>query len=347
MITYRFTTEDLLHIRFAISPLFDLTWSTNTLRDPARRSLHLPWVRAARQRLEGLDWRLLGALAADSGGYVPGLHRAAADARRWPTWRGSSSACARRRPSAWPRRSPGASRAIRRPPSSRRCSTTPSACSSVLVEQMRAYWQRALAPWWPAIRAVLEADIHDRARRLSAGGALSVFCDLHPTVRWHDGQIEVDRRHEQHVELGGRGMLLVPAAFAWPDVFALTDEPWEKALVYTPRGVGELWAPAEDGDPDALAALLGGRRAEILAALRAPAATSDLAALPRRLGRRRLRAPGRPAPRRPRHGAARRPPRPVPAHGRRRGPPPRPVGVTTRGSPDDARAAGRLGSRAS
>ncbi len=74
-------------------------------------------------------------------------------------------------------------------------------------------------------------------------------------------------------------MLLVPAAFAWPDVFALTDEPWEKALVYTPRGVGELWAPAEDCDPDALAALLGGRRAEILAALRAPAATSDLAAL--------------------------------------------------------------------
>src|SRR4051812_150075 len=71
LITYRFTTEDLLHIRFAISPLFDLTWSTNTLRDPARRSLHLPWVRAARQRLEGLDWALLGALAADTGGYVP------------------------------------------------------------------------------------------------------------------------------------------------------------------------------------------------------------------------------------------------------------------------------------
>jgi DNA-binding transcriptional ArsR family regulator len=149
----------------------------------------------------------------------------------------------------------------------------------VLVEQMRAYWQRALAPWWPAIRAVLEADIHDRARRLSAGGALTVFSDLHPIVRWHDGQLEVDRRHEQHVELGGRGILLVPAAFAWPDVFALTDEPWEKALVYTPRGVGELWAPAEEGDPDALAALLGGRRAQILAALRAPATTSDLAAL--------------------------------------------------------------------
>jgi DNA-binding transcriptional ArsR family regulator len=278
LITYRFTTEDLLHIRFAISPLFDLTWSTNTLRDPARRSLHLPWVRAARQRLEGLDWTLLGALAADTGGYVPDfiapppttpladLEGELERVRATPPARVAQEV-------AW--------RFAREPAHEEIAPLLdePERLVEVLVEQMRAYWQRALAPWWPAIRAVLEADIHDRARRLSAGGALTVFSDLHPSVRWHDGQIEVDRRHEQHVELGGRGMLLVPAAFAWPDVFALTDEPWEKALVYTPRGVGELWAPAEAGDPDALAALLGGRRAEILAALRAPAATSDLATL--------------------------------------------------------------------
>jgi DNA-binding transcriptional ArsR family regulator len=277
LITYRFTTEDLLHIRFAISPLFDLTWSTNTLRDPARRSLHLPWVRAAQQRLEGLDWRLLAALAASTGPYVPDfispppttplaeLEGELERIRATPPervaqeveWRFAKEAA---------------------PDDLAPLLDDPERLLDVLVEQMRAYWERALAPWWPEIRAVLEADIHVRARRLIAGGALSVFSDLHPSVRWRDGQIEVERRHEQHVELGGRGMLLVPAAFAWPDVFALTDEPWEKALVYTPRGVGELWAPAEDCDPDALAALLGGRRAEILVALRAPAATSDLAA---------------------------------------------------------------------
>jgi DNA-binding transcriptional ArsR family regulator len=277
LITYRFTTEDLLHIRFAISPLFDLTWSTNTLRDPARRSLHLPWVRAAQQRLEGLDWRLLAALAASTGPYVPDfispppttplaeLEGELERIRATPPervaqeveWRFAKEAA---------------------PDDLAPLLDDPERLLDVLVEQMRAYWERALAPWWPEIRAVLEADIHVRARRLIAGGALSVFSDLHPSVRWRDGQIEVERRHEQHVELGGRGMLLVPAAFAWPDIFALTDEPWEKALVYTPRGVGELWAPAEDCDPDALAALLGGRRAEILVALRAPAATSDLAA---------------------------------------------------------------------
>jgi DNA-binding transcriptional ArsR family regulator len=61
------------------------------------------------------------------------------------------------------------------------------------------------------------------------------------------------------------------------------DEPWQPALIYTPRGLGSLWAPAAEGDGDgeALAALLGRRRAAILATLGTPAATSDLA---RRLG---------------------------------------------------------------
>jgi DNA-binding transcriptional ArsR family regulator len=277
VITYRFTTEDLLRIRFAISPLFDLTWSTNTLRDPARRSLHLPWVRAVRQRLDGLDWRLLEAVASDTGDYVPDfispppstpladLEGELERVRATPPERVAQEL-------AWRfRREPA-------PEDVAPLLADPERLLDVLVAQMAAYWERAVEPWWASIRGVLEADIHDRARRLTAGGALSVFSDLHPAVRWRDGAIEVERRHEQDVELRGRGLLLVPAAFAWPDVFSLIDEPWQPALVYTPRGVGDLWAPAEDCDPDALAALLGGRRAEILVALRAPAATSDLAA---------------------------------------------------------------------
>ena len=58
----------------------------------------------------------------------------------------------------------------------------------------------------------------------------------------------------------------------------MTDAPWQPGLVYTPRGVGGLWAPDEDGDRAALEALLGRRRAEILARLGSSAATADLAA---------------------------------------------------------------------
>ena len=99
MIRFRFGHEDLVRTRFAISPLFDLTWSTDVLRDPAAHSLHLPWVRAARRRLEGLDYELLDLLATSSPqNYAPG----ASKGRRSRTPRGrcwtSPSAASRRSP---------------------------------------------------------------------------------------------------------------------------------------------------------------------------------------------------------------------------------------------------------
>jgi DNA-binding transcriptional ArsR family regulator len=53
------------------------------------------------------------------------------------------------------------------------------------------------------------------------------------------------------------------------------DPPWQPALVYPARGVGSLWAPPEKKRAGALAALIGRRRAEILAEL--PASTRELA----------------------------------------------------------------------
>jgi len=266
VIRFRFGHEDLVRTRFAISPLFDLAWSTDVLRDPAAHSLHLPWARAARRRLEGFDYELLDLLATVSPqGYAPDfvdpppttplaeLDDELARVRATPHervarevgWRFEGTAV------------PNAARALL---------DDPERGLAELTAMMAEYFERAIAPWWPEIRAALEEDILHRARRLTAGGA-----------------IEVDRPYEQEVDLGGRGLLLVPAAFAWPRVFAMFDEPWQPALIYTPRGLGSLWAPAAEGDGDgeALAALLGRRRAAILATLGTPAATSDLA---RRLG---------------------------------------------------------------
>src|SRR5688572_4143525 len=70
MIVYEFAHDDLLRTRFAISPLFEALTSVATLRDPAGASLHLPWVRAARERLEGLDIAMLDALVPHYG-YTP------------------------------------------------------------------------------------------------------------------------------------------------------------------------------------------------------------------------------------------------------------------------------------
>ena len=51
-----------------------------------------------------------------------------------------------------------------------------------LTELMTAYWRRVIEPHWPAIRATLEADIAYRAGRLTEGGPLAAFADLHEEV---------------------------------------------------------------------------------------------------------------------------------------------------------------------
>jgi DNA-binding transcriptional ArsR family regulator len=281
VIRFHFGHEDLVRTRFAISPLFDLTWSTDVLRDPAAHSLHLPWARAAKRRLEGFDYELLDLLARSSPrGYVPDFLapppttplaelddelarvRATAPARVAVEigWRFDGSTV------------PGAARVLL---------DDPQRGLAELTTVMAGYFERAIAPWWQEIRTALESDILHRARRLTAGGAIEVFEDLHHQVRWRDGALEIDRGQDHDVDLRGRGLLLVPAAFGWPRVFAMIDEPWQPALVYTPRGLGTLWAPPSDGDSEALADLLGRRRAAILSTLGTPAATSDLA---RRLG---------------------------------------------------------------
>ena len=278
MIRYRFGQDDLLRTRFAVSPLFEVVWSAHILRRPEQAPLHRPWVVDARECLAGLDWSMLDWLANGYGrfGFVPDFitpppATPLADVD-------GELARVRATPPEQVAREVGWRFEGREVPEVvRPLLDDPAAGLDRLVAIMRAYWERVIEPWWPAIRAVLEADVVHRARRLTAGGTIEVFGDLHRDVRWRDGAVEVDHRHEREVELRGRGLLLVPTVFAWPRVFAMLDEPWQPALIYTPRGVGALWAPPEERDPGALEALLGRRRAAILRELRAPATTQDLA----------------------------------------------------------------------
>jgi DNA-binding transcriptional ArsR family regulator len=119
-----------------------------------------------------------------------------------------------------------------------------------------------------------------RARRLTEAGPADVFAGLHRLVSWDDadGALVVDRRYDETLDLAGRGLLLVPVVFAWPQVFAMTDPPWQPTLLYAPRGAGHLWEPEERPAPGALADLVGRRRAAVLGALDEPATTSALAA---------------------------------------------------------------------
>jgi DNA-binding transcriptional ArsR family regulator len=276
MLTFRFGAEDLLRTRFAISPLDELGRAFRVARDPHPPLAHATWAPRARERLgDDLDVTAYATILA-SGPYtpdflgppprvqIPDVEAELARVRATPP-----RTVARELGWCFPRGVPAAVRPL---------IDDPRRALDALVDVMTELWRRLLAPDWPAIRALLEADISFRARALTAAGPLEVFGDLHRDVRWHDSALLVERPYEQTIELDGRGLLLIPVAFLWPGVAALFDPPWQPAVMYPPRGAATLWAPAAAADGSALADLLGARRARLLAALDAPAATIDLAA---------------------------------------------------------------------
>jgi DNA-binding transcriptional ArsR family regulator len=275
VIRYLFGPEDLGRVRFAISPVFELAASVEVVRNPEAHGVHAPWARAARERLGGLDFSLLDALVSGVG-YRPDFITPPPDTPR----AGLADGLARVRATepAQIRKELGwAFPAGRMPATAERLVADPSGGLDELTRQMGAYWDRAIAPWWERIVAALESDVAHRARGLAAGGPLAAFAGLHPRVSWRAGGVEVEHAYDAEVELGGRGLLLVPAAFVWPGLWAMLDPPWQPAIVYAPRGLGTLWEPPSRTRARALDGLLGGRRARILSELGAPASTSTLA----------------------------------------------------------------------
>lgn len=275
-VRYQFGRDDLLRTRFAIAPLMDLIGAFYLLRDPARAVMHRPWVSWARPRTAGLDLSLLD-IAAPPGrsGFWPVF---IGPPPREPHARiGSELDRVRATPPA--QVTAEIMRAYpRKPAAVRPFADDPAGTLAALAEQMRAFWDAALAPWWARISAVLEAEIAFRARRLVAGGPHTAFTGLHQTVRWQDDTLVVQPtgKAPAEVDLAGRGLLLIPAVFTWPRVWPRTDPPWDPALVYPAAGIAEAWAGDGQGG-DALAALIGQRRARILRELDRPASTLVLA----------------------------------------------------------------------
>jgi DNA-binding transcriptional ArsR family regulator len=144
-----------------------------------------------------------------------------------------------------------------------------------LVDTLGEYWDRAIEPDWPRIRAFLRGDIQHRARTLVEHGPARLFAELHPMVHWHGDHMTVEMIFEAELDLSGRGLLLVPSAFLWTRPFAIVNEPWQPMVIYPARGLATLWDDA--GQARMLGPLMGETRARILAAVEAPASTTELA----------------------------------------------------------------------
>jgi DNA-binding transcriptional ArsR family regulator len=153
---------------------------------------------------------------------------------------------------------------------------SPRRAAERLADSLADYWEVALEPHWPRVRALLEADLLYRSRRLTEGGPTVLFADLDPAIHWRDEGLEVDIAYTTKVHLAGRELLFVPTAFpAHPA--AITSSHWQPTVMYPARGVALLWESGQEPPAEALAAVLGRGRASVLLTLDAPRTTGDVA----------------------------------------------------------------------
>jgi hypothetical protein len=275
MVTFEFTVEDLARTRFAISPMWELVQSVRALVDPARAAVHLPWLAELKDgRLSGLD--LSAAVAfVPAIGYIPDFLTPPPES---PLGNFEDElALVRATPDDQVRSEvETVFRDRDAPPVLRQFLDDPGGSVARLTETFESYWELALEPCWPRIRALLEADIAYRAGRLTAGGPAALFEDLYQSVTWCEDRLEVNQIYQEDCQLRGRGLLLMPSAFGWQRTMTITTPPWQPSLIYPARGVAMLWEPG-DQTPEGLSALVGRTRADVLASLDAPRSTTELA----------------------------------------------------------------------
>lgn len=243
----RLSAEALARTRFAISPLWEVTCAVRTLRQH-RHAVHQPWIDQVRPRVSGREpeFAPLTGLVSES---------------------------------------PAANPDFLTPPPSTfipdlevelgglRDGTTER---DRLIEAIRAFWEIALAPYWPRLRPLLERDVTVRAKTLAERGAAALFGDLHEDIGWRDGTVTVSGARHGRLEVTDRELVLVPSVFAWPRRYLKLTPPWNLAIRYPARGLGTLWERTPRAG-DALIRVLGRSRARILTELDGPATTTSLA----------------------------------------------------------------------
>ncbi|MFI5839723.1 ArsR/SmtB family transcription factor [Catenuloplanes sp. NPDC051500] len=148
-----------------------------------------------------------------------------------------------------------------------------------LADAVEVFWERAVAPYWPAMRAVLEEEIVLRARVLAEQGPEAVLGSLSGPASWESPVLSLPKRRESALAGGDRRLLLVPVVLAQGRPSVSTDDPATLMITYQARGAAVLSAKGRKPSRDRLGLLIGAGRAAVLRALTEPATTSGLAAV--------------------------------------------------------------------
>jgi DNA-binding transcriptional ArsR family regulator len=144
-----------------------------------------------------------------------------------------------------------------------------------LVTALRGYHDRVVAPHWPEVVRQVTADRDDRLNQTCDAGLDAMLGRLGPTIHWQWPCLTANYPVNHTIELGGRGLTLIPSYFC-NRVVTLIDPELTPVLVYPARRLAV--DPLEiDLALGRLTPLIGGTRARIMISLRAARSTSELA----------------------------------------------------------------------
>ena len=264
---------DLADVRFAISPLNELVLSLRAWRDPGRFPVHLPWLHQVDAVRDRLDGELLLALT-NTRFWTPDFltPRPASPLTRIEDQfdrlsRTDLGAVAREVAtlhdgSPQPKVLRGSARPLR----------------GRIVAALRDYWELCFAPHWLRMRLLLEADVMYRGREIAQYGLGRMFSGLSEHIGFADNvvSVKVQSSVDYRRTTSGDGLTLVPTMFTRRATVPITAD--EAPLIHYPvRGLGTLWQIEQPIVPAAVAALIGGPRANLLVRLAVPASSTELA----------------------------------------------------------------------
>lgn len=270
--------DELMNVRFAWSPLFETAGAVRTFVDERTRPYHQGWHHLVAERVSCIDLAPLIAVQ-PLRGFVP-------DFLSPPP----NTSAPRVREQLAEVRATAAEQVARELRLCRQTVTDPQhqklidsyltdpgAARDLLADRLLEVWRELIAPFWVRIRALLDRDIQDRTRLLARHGLRRVLDELDPRIRWTARGLVIDDGGDATVEVGERGLVLMPSAYLWPVATAVVAKPWQPTIAYPARGIAELWNSPQ-APPDALAKLIGRTRAVVLTSLDHPLSTTAVAA---------------------------------------------------------------------
>lgn len=262
MIEFVLGESDLVDVRFAVSPLNELTLSLRVLKDPAKYPLHLPFAR----RIRDVDTEVLLALSNDRG-WTPDF----LSPRPLSPFTKIEDELAALRETTTRTMRRDLRAVLGEVPAVLRDRTR-------MLDALETYWHVALAGHWDRMRTVLEADIAHRGREMAQHGLAAMFSGISDRISFTAPVVgvRISGVEPRRVRAGGQGLTLMPSVFTRRTAVPV-DPGAPPLLIYAARGLGTVWETGRARGPAALAGVLGRVRADLLAGLTEPRSSTDVA----------------------------------------------------------------------